>query len=174
VFFGRSVCRRGLCERAPSSKPFSDSEKPRDSFCDPGPRWVAGTCQNAPVDSVESRMGQRPACGTVSASASYWDIPGRAWACRPLKGWRRLDAYLPTLHIVPPFSMAAGTIIWAWTAFPPRASVGHKLYTVAWSQILRPTSKCGPFGFRWPRHGPNWLKRWSGYSRIKRAEWCGW
>ena len=57
--------------------------------------------------------------------------------------------------------------LWIWTAFPPRASVGHKPYTAAWSQILRPTSKCGPSGFRWPRPGQNWLKRWGGYSPIK-------
>jgi hypothetical protein len=58
-----------------------------------------------------------------------------------------------------------GTIL--CSAFPRRASVGHKLYTAAWSRMLRPTRKCGPCGFRWPRHGRSSLKRWSGYSRIK-------
>jgi hypothetical protein len=116
--------------------------------------------------SVESRRGQRPAWGRVSASASY-DHPGARLDLSASQGLRGLDAHLPTLHTVPPLSMAARTTLWAWTAFPPRASVGHKLYTVAWSQILRPTSKCGPYGCRWPRHGRNWLKRWSGYSRIK-------
>lgn len=33
--------------------------------------------------------------------------------------------------------------------------------------MLRPTRKCGPCGFRWPRHGRSSLKRWSGYSRIE-------
>ena len=37
----------------------------------------------------------------------------------------------------------------------------------AWSRILRPTRKCGPCGFRWPRHGRSSLKRWSGYSHTK-------
>ena len=79
----------------------------------------------------------------------------------------RLDAHLPTLHMSRHSLLATGTSLWTWTAFPPGASVGHKLYTAAWSRILRPTNKCGPCGFRWPRHGRNWLKRWSGYSRIK-------
>ena len=33
--------------------------------------------------------------------------------------------------------------------------------------MLRPTRKCGPCGFRWPRHGRSSLKRWSGYSHTK-------
>ena len=87
------------------------------------------------------------------------------------RGWRSLDAHLPTLHMSRRCLLIAGTSLWTWTAFPPRANVGYKRYTAAWSRILRPTRKCGPCGFRWPKRGRNWLKRWSGYSREGQGAW---
>jgi hypothetical protein len=111
----------------------------------------SGTYQNAPADSVESWRGKRYPSGAC---------PGGNIARRC---GLRLDAHLPTLYVPPRYLLAARTIL--WTAFPPRANVGYKLCTAAWSRILRPTRKCGPCGFRWPRHGRSSLKRRSGYSR---------
>jgi len=116
---------------------------------------------NAPEDSVESLRGKRHPSGP----APRGNIARRSSlrAADFLKRWAK--GLTPTCPHPTSRRVITGTIL--CRAFPRRANVGHKLYTVAWSRMLRPTRKCGPCGFRWPRHGRSSLKRWSGYSHTK-------